>query len=111
MLWRLYSQMIKANGCEQSLTNLTEAFETKNYDKVEECLKIEDTKVIEALEEMFSEIQISTDYQEVLKNSEEKGEAFTITTNDIKLIINKIENLYSKAIKLATEGEKWDKFE
>ena len=51
------------------------------------------------------------DYQEVLKNAEEKGEAFTITTTDIKLIINKIENLYSKAIKLATEGEKWDKFE
>ena len=44
-LWRLYSEMIKANGCEHSLTNLTQAFETKNYDKVEECLlKIEDTK-------------------------------------------------------------------
>ena len=51
------------------------------------------------------------DYQEVLKNAEEKGEAFTITTTDIKLIINKIENFYSKAIKLATQGEKWDKFE
>ena len=44
-LWRLYSEMIKANGCEHSLTNLTQAFETKNYDKVAECLlKIEDTK-------------------------------------------------------------------
>ena len=60
---------------------------------------------------MFSEIQISMDYQEVLKNAEEKGEAFTMTANEIKLIINKIENLYSKAIKLATQGEKWDKFE
>ena len=43
----MYSLMIKENECEQSLTNLTEAFETKNYDKVEEYVsKIEDAKIL-----------------------------------------------------------------
>ena len=44
-------------------------------------------------------------------DAQEQGVAFSMTGNDRNRIINKIASLYGKAIKFATQGEKWDKFE